>query len=109
MARDIPNAAGHSGVTALEGPPWMRTTRDISCRAPLLAAQKPALNVEAVVRPLKILGLPHVGDSAALLLVSWRHFRSVQPRSPVAFQSAALCGREFAILGNSKVGKLPEA
>src|SRR5436305_2069646 len=26
MARDIPKPAGQSGVTALEGPPWMRTT-----------------------------------------------------------------------------------
>src|SRR5205823_8601104 len=74
MALDTPNEAGQSGVTALEGPPWMRTIigyflPDSICRG---ARSQPCMLKPSFVHS-RFSALPHVGDCAALLLVSWRH------------------------------------
>src|SRR6266436_3324905 len=73
-ARDIPKPAGQSGVTALEGPPWMRTT--IGCFFPgsTLAGDRsqPWMLKPSFVHS-RLSALPHVADNPELLFVSWRH------------------------------------
>ena len=54
MARDIPKPAGHSGVAALEGPPWIRTTMGYFLSGLNFRRwEKPSLDIESFVRPLK--------------------------------------------------------
>src|SRR6266699_5788429 len=72
--------------------------------------QKPALNVEAVVHPLKILGF---APSRRLRGVVAGQLTPLTDRSSPdlrwRLKAAAFCGREFAILGNSKVRKITES
>src|SRR5882724_11975622 len=74
MARDIPKPAGQSGVTALEGPPWMRTT--IGCFFPgsTLAGDRsqPWMLKPSFVHS-RLSALAHVADNPELLFVSWCH------------------------------------
>src|SRR5207247_7373244 len=73
MARDIPNEAGHSGVTALEGPPWMRTTIGYFLPDSIFAGgrSQPWMLKPSFVHS-RFSALPQFGESAELLLVSWR-------------------------------------
>src|SRR5713101_863398 len=71
--------------------------------------QKTPLNVEAVVRPLKILGFAPRGILSGIVAgqpppIADRSSPDLRWR----FKAAAFCGREFAILGNSKVREITE-
>src|SRR5207248_7880242 len=75
MARDIPKPAGQSGVTALEGPPWMRTTMGcflLGSRLPDGVKSQPWMLKPSLVHSM-FSALPHVADSTELLFVSLRH------------------------------------
>src|SRR6266487_2749633 len=71
--------------------------------------EKPALNVEAVVRPLKILGFAPLRRlrrvvAGQLAPITDRSGPNLRWR----FKVAAFCGREFAIPGNSEGRKITE-
>src|SRR6266568_5026794 len=72
--------------------------------------QNPALNVEAVVRPLKVLAF---APCRRLRSVVAGQLAPITDRSSPdlrwRFKAAAFCDREFAILGNSKVRKITES
>src|SRR5437016_1635597 len=74
MARGIPKPAGQSGVTALAGPPWMRTTMGYFLPGSTFIGFKsqPCIFEPSFVHS-RLSALPHVADNAELLLVSWRH------------------------------------
>src|SRR5437762_12201058 len=74
MARDIPKPAGQSGVTALEGPPWMRTTMGYLVPASTFEGVKsqPWMLKPSLVHSM-LSALPHAADSAELPFVSLRH------------------------------------
>src|SRR4029453_14034236 len=74
IARDIPKPAGQSGVTALEGPPWMRTTIGYFLPDSTFNGVKsqPWMLMPSFAHS-RLSALPHVADTAKLLFVSWRH------------------------------------
>src|SRR6266849_52746 len=71
--------------------------------------QKPPLNVQAVVRPLKILGFAPGGSLSGVVAGQLAPITDrSSPNLRWRFKAAAFCGREFAILGNSKVREITE-
>src|SRR6266480_7238113 len=74
IARDIPKPAGQSGVTALEGPPWMRTTRGDFLPDSIFAGDR---SQPWILNPSfahsRLSALPHAADNVELLFVSCRH------------------------------------
>ena len=71
MARDIPKPAGQSGVTALEGPPWIRTTIGYFLPDSTFDGvnSQPWMLKPSLVHSM-LSALPHVADNAELLFVS---------------------------------------
>src|SRR5262249_20946243 len=111
IARDIPEPPGQSGVTALEGPPWMRTT--IGCFLPGstfagVKSQPWMLNPSLVHS--RFSALPQLGDKAELLFVSWRH-SPIGPNQISGGVSNVLRSAAASLpsLEIEKSGKLPNA
>src|SRR5262249_37504430 len=106
-----PKPAGQSGVTALEGPPWMRTTMGYFLPGSTFAGDrsqpwilKPSL-VHAVVS-----ALPHEADNAKLSFVSWRH----SPIGPTQISGGVSnvlrsAATTLPSLETAKSGKFPKA
>ena len=69
MARDIPNAAGHSGVTAPEGPPWMRTTSGYFLPDSIFAGDRsqPWILKPSFVHS-RLSAFPHVADNCGVVI-----------------------------------------
>ena len=71
--------------------------------------QKPALNVETVVRPLKVLSF---APRWRLRSIVARQLAPITDRSSPdlrwRFKAAAFCGCQFTILGNSEVREITE-
>src|SRR5262249_11665738 len=74
MARDMPKPAGQSGVTALEGPPWIRTAMGYFLPDSTFGGDRsqPWILKPSFVHS-RLSALPHVANNAELLFVSWRH------------------------------------
>src|SRR4029453_15091617 len=71
MARDIPKPAGQSRFTALEGPPWMRTTMGYFLPDSIFAGDRsqPWMLNRSFAHS-RLSALPHVADNAELLFVT---------------------------------------
>src|SRR5436190_21474184 len=71
--------------------------------------KKPALNVEAIVSPLKILGFAPRGSLSGIATGQLAPFTDrSSPDFWWRFKAAAFCGREFSIPGNGKVREITE-
>src|SRR5678815_4431058 len=111
MARDIPKPAGQSGVAALEGPPWMRTTMGYFLPgSTFIGVRSQPCMFKASFVHSRLSALPHVADNVELLFVSWRH----SPIGPTqisggfsnVLRSAAAI---LPSLETAKSGKFPKA
>src|SRR5262245_32439005 len=111
IARDMPKPAGQSGVAALEGPPWMRTTMGYFLPGSTLdgVRSQPWMLKPSLVHS-RFSALPHVADTAELLLVSWRH----SPIGPTQISGGVSnvlrsVAANLPSLETAKSGKLPNA
>src|SRR6266513_5426893 len=111
MARDIPKPAGQSGVTALEGPPWMRTTRGDFLPDSIFAGDR---TQPWILNPSfthsRLSALPHVANNAELLFVSWCH----SPIGPTQISGGVskvlrVAATNLPSFERAKSGKLPKA
>src|SRR4029077_13584797 len=111
MARDIPKPAGQSGVTAPEGPPWIRTTIGYflpGCTFDGVRSQPWMLKPSLVHSMFS--ALSHVADNAELLFVSWLH-SPIGPTQISGVVSNVLrsAAANLPSLETAKSGKFPNA
>src|SRR4029453_4425980 len=110
IARDIPKPAGQSGVTALEGPPWMRTTMGYFLPDSTFTGFKsqPCMFKPSFVHS-RLSAFPQVADNAELLFVSWRH----SPIGPAQISGGVSnelrsAAANLPSLETAKPGKIPK-
>src|SRR5437870_11926182 len=87
MARAIPNEAGHSGVVALEGPPWMRTTIGYFLPDSTRAGGRshPWMSNPSLVHS-RFSALPQLGDRAILFLLADAIHQLIRSKFQAAFR-----------------------
>ena len=114
MARDIPNEAGHSGVVALAGPPWIRTTMGYFFPDSIPRLRDGGKSQPCMLKPSLLhsrsSGLPHVADNPGLLRVSCCH----SPIGPAQISGGVSklvrsAAANLPSFETAKSGKLPNA
>src|SRR5258708_38871626 len=111
IARDIPKPAGQSGVTALEGPPWMRTTIGYFSPGSTFDGVKsqPWMLNPSLVHSM-FSALPHVAANAELLFVSLRHSLIGPTQISGGVSNVLRCAAaNLPSLETAKSGKFPKA
>src|SRR5438132_9660257 len=111
MALGIPNEAGQSAVSALAGPPWMRTTMGYFLPDSTFAGvrSQPWILKPSFVHS-RLSALPHLANNAELLFVSWRH----SPIGPTQISGGVSnvlrsAAANLPSLEMAKSGKFPKA
>src|SRR4030095_5497468 len=111
IARDIPKPAGQSGVTALEGPPWIRTTMGYFLSGSTFTGFRSQLCIfkRSFVHS-RLSALPQVAVKVELLFVSCCH-SPIGPAQISGGVSKVLrsAAANFPSFEMEKSGKLPIA